>query len=709
MYLEFADIKDPVPFCLRVILKEAREEDRLVKQILYTMLSAYTYNPCNLAINSPSGEGKTYILQKVGEKFPKEDTMFLAGMTDKALFHRQGVLVIKNEIGEYESIDEKIAEIDSEIQDKENELENTKDRNLRQGSRSATEGLKNKKRDLLKDAKRLIDLSHKIIVFLDTPRPELFNALMPLLSHDKYEVEYEFVDTHNGIKTKTNVLRGWPAVIFAQAIDYSHYQRYPEIQRRFIITNPKMSADKYKQAIDLIGDKFGLPDFAYQEKIVSDEQKEKVREIIKAIKQKILDVCSGIEPGKNNVIIPFNEILTKSLLPKDKAFDMTTANRFFGFLSLLPLINIDKRPKLVIRKIGNPILQIIPFALFEDLQEAMFLMEYANGVRPYVLEWYYDVFLEAFNAKTTADSKENSKGETIIESRIALTTEQLVEKTKNVYNQSYTTKKILETYINPLINQGYIDKTNSELDKRANIYYPVIITAKNRKLFETNQSNNFSQQNRMIITNSLFYPSKQYIISKIETILGYSAGKDFPVEKIKSHEGNDIVVTELADRYYGDADKYFQFSNNNSNNSKPALPTILLPALPLLLPPPTPSSPNFNKENSSLTQEEEENTFSIGFSDDYIKSGTITNELQEIDPETKKFMQNNEFTSNKLVESPKSNNFLYSCYYCKGCQTNEENDYESHVILKHSNKPAYPCKADLHRLGIQGKGKSWEI
>jgi hypothetical protein len=33
-------------------------------------------------------------------------------------------------------------------------------------------------------------------------------------------------------------------VIFAQAIDYSHYARYPEIQRRFIITNPKMTSDK---------------------------------------------------------------------------------------------------------------------------------------------------------------------------------------------------------------------------------------------------------------------------------------------------------------------------------------------------------------------------------------------------------------------------------------------------------------------------------
>jgi hypothetical protein len=364
---------------------------------------------------------------------------------------------------------------------------------------------------------------------------------------------------------------------------------------------------------------------------------------------------------------------------------------------------------MVLRKIGNPVLQIIPFALFEDLQEAMFLMEYANGVRPYVLEWYFDVFLEAFNAKTTADSKENSRGETIIESRISLTTEQLVEKTKNVYNQSYTTKKILESYINPLINQGYIDKTHSELDKRANIYYPVIITAKNRKLFEIGQSNNFLDQNKIIITNSLFYPSKQYVISKIEQVLAYSSAKDLPVVKLKSHEGNEITVNELVERYYGGADKYFEFSNNNSNNSKPALPTILLPALPLLLPPPTPSSPNSNKENSSLTQEEEENTFSIRFSDDYIKSGRIANESHENTFRVDKFTCKEQLLSNKLFESSKSNNFLYSCYYCNDCQTHSEGEYESHVILKHPNKPAYPCKADLQRLGIVGKGKSWEI
>lgn len=130
LYIEFPDIVNPISFCIDVILKEAKEEGRLVKQIFYIMLSAYTNNPINLAINSPSGEGKTYVLQKVGELFPKQDVMFLAGMTEKALFHRSGILVVKDEAGEYQSIENKLEDLDSRIVEKESERVGTKDKTI---------------------------------------------------------------------------------------------------------------------------------------------------------------------------------------------------------------------------------------------------------------------------------------------------------------------------------------------------------------------------------------------------------------------------------------------------------------------------------------------------------------------------------------------------------------------------------------------------
>jgi hypothetical protein len=695
-------IHDPIRFCLDVLLKEAREENRLIKQILYTMLSAATNNPINLAINSPSGEGKTYVLQKVGQVFPKNDIMFLAGMTEKALFHRHGPLVVKNENGEYESIEDKISKIDSEIQDKQCEIQSSKDRNLKQGLKSQITDLEKQRTELLNNAKKLIDLSHKTLVFLESPRPELFSALMPLLSHDKYEVEYEYADkTNNGIKTKSNILRGWPAVIFAQAFDYSHYQRYPEIQRRFIITNPKMTTQKYEQAIDLISDKYGLPDFAYQEKVVSDSDKDKVREIIADIIEKIREVCDRVEPGKNNVFIPFSDTL-KELLPKQQAFNMTTANRFFGFLSLLPIINIDERPKIVRRKKGNPIAQTIPFALFEDLDEAIYLMQYANGVRPYILEWYYEVFLQIYNAKTTEDSKVDSKGNTLTEKRLAVTTDNLIDKTFEVYNKKLSSKQILQTYITPLINENYIDSMDSELDKRAKIYYPVLstTTTKYSKLFLSEERNNISQTSKIIVKDSSLYPDKQYIFSKIQQVLGYSSEKDFIVE-IKNHKGNEITsVEELVNQYYSNLERNFQLDNDDDNKNK----VNVLSAGP-------DNDGDDNKDDSDFNSIHE-NSVSVKevVSEYYLRNEKIANENDENQGNNMKNIDSKEVQSKKLFLLAKWNNLLYSCYYCDNFETNIKQDYERHVVLKHpGGKLCYPSKVDLEILGIEGKGKEWEI
>ena len=172
--------------------------------------------------------------------------MFLGGMTDKALFHRNGVLVIKNEQnGEYEPLDDMLSNIDEQIRDKQSEIFTANSKDLRRALQHQISDLEKEKKDLIKNAIKLIGLSHKILLFLDTPSLSLFAGIMPLLSHDKYEVTYEYTDTNNGIKTRTNVLRGFPAVIFAQAIDTSYHERFPEIKRRSIFVNPKMDKVKY--------------------------------------------------------------------------------------------------------------------------------------------------------------------------------------------------------------------------------------------------------------------------------------------------------------------------------------------------------------------------------------------------------------------------------------------------------------------------------
>jgi hypothetical protein len=395
---------DPIEYCISVILKEAKEENRLVKQILYVIISAKTNNPLNLAINAPPGEGKNWVIEKVSEKFPEEDIIFLSGMTEKALFHKRGILVVdEHDLDEtrpkkYVLIDELIEEIDNQIKEKKAEIASSRYKTLVSGLEAMIDDLDKQKDKIFRNAKKLIDLSHKTLIFLDTPPVNLLAAMTSLLSHDKYETEYEYVDTHNGIKTHTNILRGWPAVIFAQAIDYSRHERFPELQRRFITTNPEMnSKKKYQEAVDLAIDKFTLPDLVYQKTVVSDEEKDRVKEMLRGICQEIQLIADRIEPGRNSTFAPFGQAL-KNVIPKEKTPDMTAGKRFAAFLSLLPMINIARRPTIKVNTYNEegPVVQTIAFALFEDLRESMYLMEYSNGVRPYVLEWYYEVFLPTY-------------------------------------------------------------------------------------------------------------------------------------------------------------------------------------------------------------------------------------------------------------------------------------------------------------------------
>jgi hypothetical protein len=384
---------------------------------------------------------------------------------------------------------------------------------------------------------------------LDTPSHTLLEAVMSLLSHDHHEVEYHFVDNFNGIKTKTNVLRGFPTVIFTAAIDYSKYQRWPEIQRRFIVTNPKMTPEKYKESIELMGAKNGLPDFVYDATVVSEEEKNQARELIKELKEKILYISERNGIDSRNVFIPFYETIEKSLAT-EQASDMTIAQRLYNYMTLLPVVHIEKRPRLVTRREGDPILKVCPFATFEDLQESIYLMEYSNGVRPYVLEWYNEVLLKMYNEmnNVTLDN-DGSTG---------LTSRQLADTTFQTKRRRFSSKQILENYIEPLINSGYLDKVENKEDRRSYLFYPVL-NIKQKKLFDMTKSNNLSQQNVISIVDSTMFPDRNYIISKIQGVLRYSS-QIHKITKLENHEGKEITAEEVVDQYYKDPGNFFKIS-----------------------------------------------------------------------------------------------------------------------------------------------------
>jgi hypothetical protein len=539
-------------YVLRVVSKEAPKDERLAKQVFYTILSSKSNDPINLAINAPTGEGKTYVVQKVADLFPKNDVISLVGMSEKAVFHRPGNLVIKDEDGNYVPIKEKISELGSQQQACRTEIADTHDRNLKQAKNHEIKELEEQKNELYKNSKKLIDLTGVTLIFLDSPPAQLLEALMPLLSHDRMEVEYEFVDTYNGIKTHGNVIRGFPAVIFTAAKDYTNNPRYPEIQRRFLITNPQMSSDKYRDAVHCITTKYSLPDFVYQHIVVSDEEKERAKSIIVNIQNQIIDTCSSsLKHDHNQVFIPYHKSLESSLPSSDASY-MNAAKTLFTWINLLATIH--QRPKIHVMK--SYLDETIPLATFDDLKEAMSLIEHNNGVRPYILRWFREVFMPAYESKKEPDSKPGRNSETLTENRIAVTSQDLINKTFEVQKKKLSPKQIAETYVNPLYNSNVISSEQSALDKRANIHYPVkSISENNKNLFDFTGSNNLSQHFNVRVEDPTLFPDQMYIISEISRVIKYSSRGDSI--KLFDINGTERTVEEIVHQYYSNVDECF--------------------------------------------------------------------------------------------------------------------------------------------------------
>jgi len=212
-------------------LSRTVKRDEVTKNMVFlTGVSAYTRNPINLFMRGPSSIGKSYNTTQTLRYFAEEDIWYLGGLSPTALVHDYGVLV-----------DRKGEEVDFNEKPK----------------KDASEEDKKRWREKLQHARYIVDLHHKILVFLEPPHIETYNKLRPILSHDKEEISYKFTDKEakGRLRTAHVVIKGWPATIFC-----STEERYVEdlATRGFTIT-PEMSSEKYQAAGELTGERKAHP------------------------------------------------------------------------------------------------------------------------------------------------------------------------------------------------------------------------------------------------------------------------------------------------------------------------------------------------------------------------------------------------------------------------------------------------------------------
>ena len=303
----------------------------------------------------------------------------------------------------------------------------------------------------------LIDISNKVLVFLEPPHSETWDILKPILSHDTFEIEHPYVyKADKSLEVKHVVTRGWPACIFCSAKDDSSWSMWPEIQSRFFIASPNMIKQKYQDSNILIAQKKGLPSFVQEQLIVSKEDIDLAKDCILILRDELLSNL------KDNVWIPFYSILSESL-PSEKGSDVRVAGRIFSLLNLITKINSINRPKLIIDN------ETLAITLLSDLEEVLKLTHNITGIPSYKLDFFTDIFVPLYLSKKEPLSKDD-----IIEDRIAVYTNEIAEYYKERKGKSLTTDAIKKTYLIELKNNGLIDDFQSTVDKRKNGYYPIV-------------------------------------------------------------------------------------------------------------------------------------------------------------------------------------------------------------------------------------------
>lgn len=177
-----------------------------------------------------------------------------------------------------------------------------------------------------------------------------------------------------------------------------------------------------------------------------------------------------------------------------------------------------------------------------------------------------------------------------------------------------------------------------------------------------------------IKNNSSWVKAPNQLSRKLNEIITSLREKGIIIEKSKDQEGNRIIKICMASSissYSPETTDQAQNSNEMFDDTKETIDKV------------SPKQVDENREQKNDN----------GRLDD--RDDTLHN-FEEISENEKNDLPNNES--------------LYECYYCdKFTPTSDEIKYQKHGITTHPKKRLYPTLSELKEMGIEPKGKRWEI
>ena len=286
---------------------------------LLTCLSAYSAEPQNNMMKGESSIGKTWNAVNVIKYFPSEDVWLLGGLSPTALVHDKAQL---EDEGTGEPLDENyVSDYMKEWRLDHPDATKKEEKQVYNEKKAEWDAI---------PKKYVVDLSHRILLFLDAPHIDTFNKLRPILSHDTYEITYKFTDkSTDGLATQTVVMRGFPATIFCT----TDKDWIEDLATRSFTATPSTTPEKLKAAIVLTARRKSYP-WEFKK-----DDGEEYREYIRSLKKELLN---GWIP-----IVPFLPELA-AVTPSSLGRDMRDFSHISTLIEMMGLLHFYARPKVLI-------------------------------------------------------------------------------------------------------------------------------------------------------------------------------------------------------------------------------------------------------------------------------------------------------------------------------------------------------------------------
>jgi hypothetical protein len=404
------------------ILETTIKYDKTPTSVTFlNMLLNYTYE-CqqNIGFSSESARGKSYLALEIAAYFPDEDVDDRGYVSPTGFFHERGTLV--DEMGQ---------EIDFS----------------QKPTKESTPAEKELWKRRLQTAKLRVDLSKKILIFLDQPHDQLLQRLRPLLSHDKKTIEYSITDKseRHGLRTKHVQLVGYPTVIFLSAKGMLDEQE----KTRLLLLSPGAEQEKLYATTRLIAEK-ECNHFTFLEKIRKDPKRNWLRQRIQAIKDKEID----------DVVIPNWDEIHKKFLERHKVLiprHQRDLKRLIALIKAHALLNCFNRE---ISQINNPEPHKTITATQEDIDVGLQLYEKVRvpnemGVTPEILE-IYQVIIQP---KTEG-----------------LSLREILEAYAKYYSRCLSVWRLEKEVLPVLLGAGLVVEERDPNDQRRKKFYPQVDT-----------------------------------------------------------------------------------------------------------------------------------------------------------------------------------------------------------------------------------------